>query len=212
MLSREVTAKGSKLVASRVPRSGRSLRRFPDQDAAARRSASMPTSRTRWRRPTALPAACSGSWRWRRPCRATGFRLFFASQLVLKQQLVLSPQNEEATLTSQEFVLKSRARALLVRHSTDVTNNWLSLSTTLVEKNTGESYQGEQESATTRASTMARAGPRDRRPTKWSSRPYRRAPTTWSSSTNSAQTMRRRWSTRWRSSATRPAGRTSSCC
>ena len=32
-----------------------------------------------------------------------------------------------------------------MRHATDVTNNWLSLSTTLVEKNTGESYQGEQE-------------------------------------------------------------------
>ena len=73
------------------------------------------------------------------------FAFFFASQLVLKQQIVLSPQNDEATLTSQEFVLKNRARALLVRHATDVTNNWLSLSTTLVEKNTGESYSGEQE-------------------------------------------------------------------
>jgi hypothetical protein len=110
---------------------------------------------------------------------------------VLKQRIVLSPQNEEATLTSQEFVLKSRARALLVRHSTDVANNWLSLNTTLVEKNTGEAYLGEcRKSATTRASTTARAGPRDRRPTKWSSRPYRQAPTTSSSSTNSGRTMR----------------------
>jgi hypothetical protein len=58
---------------------------------------------------------------------------------------VLSPQNEEATLNSQEFVLKSRARALQVRHSTDVDNNWLSVNTALIEKNSGEAYQGMQE-------------------------------------------------------------------
>ena len=73
------------------------------------------------------------------------FTLFFASQLVLKQRIVLSPQNDEATLTSQEFVLGSRARSLLVRHGTDVANNWLSVNTTLVEKNTGEAYLGMQE-------------------------------------------------------------------
>ncbi|MCC2866718.1 MAG: DUF4178 domain-containing protein [Candidatus Accumulibacter phosphatis] len=73
------------------------------------------------------------------------FALFFASQSVLKQRIVLSPQNEEATLSSQEFVLKSRARALQVRHSTDVANNWLSVNTTLVEKNSGEAYLGMQE-------------------------------------------------------------------
>ncbi len=73
------------------------------------------------------------------------FAFLFAAQLVLKQPLVLSPANEEATVNSREFVLGSRARALLVRHNTDVNNNWLSLTTTLVDKNTGESYQGEQE-------------------------------------------------------------------
>jgi hypothetical protein len=73
------------------------------------------------------------------------FAFLFASQLVLKQQVVLSPLNDEATLTSQEFVLNSRARALLVRHGTSVVNNWVSLSTTLVEKDTGESYLGVQE-------------------------------------------------------------------
>ncbi|KFB69658.1 MAG: hypothetical protein CAPSK01_000717 [Candidatus Accumulibacter vicinus] len=73
------------------------------------------------------------------------FVLFFASQSVLKQRIVLSPQNEEATLSSQEFVLNSRARALQVRHSTDVANNWLSVNTTLVEKNSGEAYLGMQE-------------------------------------------------------------------
>jgi hypothetical protein len=73
------------------------------------------------------------------------FAFIFASQVVLRQQLVLSSLNEEATLNSQEFVLKDRARALLVHHDTDLANNWLSLNTTLVEKNTGEAYEGTQE-------------------------------------------------------------------
>ncbi|WP_301101247.1 DUF4178 domain-containing protein [Propionivibrio sp.] len=73
------------------------------------------------------------------------FVFFFSSQLVLKQQLVLSPHNEEATLSTQEFVLHSRARTLRVKHSTDIENNWIDLTTTLVEKQTGEAYQGAQE-------------------------------------------------------------------
>jgi len=73
------------------------------------------------------------------------FVFLFASQLALKQRLILSPQAEEATLTTQEFALKSRAQALLVRHSTDVDNNWLALTTTLVEKSSGEAFRGVQE-------------------------------------------------------------------
>lgn len=86
---------------------------------------------------------------WKLALAATVFQLaftfLFASQLVLRQHMVLPVRSEEATLRSQDFVLKSRARALLVRHSTDVTNNWLSLATTLVEKNTGDAYPGFQE-------------------------------------------------------------------
>ncbi|MBL8395002.1 MAG: DUF4178 domain-containing protein [Candidatus Accumulibacter sp.] len=73
------------------------------------------------------------------------FAFLFASQVVLRQRLVLTPQNDEATLISQDFVLRKRARALLVRHDTNLLNNWLSLNTTLVEKNTGEAYLGLQE-------------------------------------------------------------------
>ncbi len=73
------------------------------------------------------------------------FFFVFASHVVLKQQMVLSPHNEEATLSTQEFVLPSRARSLRVRHSTDVENNWVDITTTLVEKKTGEAYQGDQE-------------------------------------------------------------------
>ena len=73
------------------------------------------------------------------------FYFLFASHLVLKQQIVYSPQAADAPQTTQEFALNSSARSLLVRHSTDVDNNWLSLSTTLIEKNTGEAHQGVQE-------------------------------------------------------------------
>ena len=73
------------------------------------------------------------------------FVFVFSSHLVLRQNLVLSPFAEDTTLNTQEFALRSRARALLVRHSTDVDNNWLALTTTLVEKNTGEAFRGVQE-------------------------------------------------------------------
>ncbi|HMW18195.1 MAG TPA: DUF4178 domain-containing protein [Accumulibacter sp.] len=73
------------------------------------------------------------------------FLLTFAAQTVLKQSLVISAANPEGTWTSPELVLKSRARSLLLSHRTDLRNNWLSLTTLLVEKNTGQSYVGSQE-------------------------------------------------------------------
>ncbi len=77
-------------------------------------------------------------------CVQLFFVFFIASQVVLKQPVVLSADNDEA-LTTKEFVLDAPVRSLRVRHSTDVDNNWVGLSTTLVEKNTGEAYQGTQE-------------------------------------------------------------------
>ncbi|MBL8396811.1 MAG: DUF4178 domain-containing protein [Candidatus Accumulibacter sp.] len=73
------------------------------------------------------------------------FLFTFAAQSVLKKSLVISAANPESSWTSPEFVLKSRARSLLVSHHTDLRNNWLSLTTLLVEKNTGQSYVGNQE-------------------------------------------------------------------
>jgi len=144
MLSREVTAKEASWSQAEYLEAA-------DLCAAFRMKTPLPRSGVYANQPNPLAethrTTCSLFWKLALAATAVqlAFAFLFASQLVLKQQLVLSPQNEEATLTSQEFVLKSRARALLVRHATDVTNNWLSLSTTLVEKNTGESYQGEQE-------------------------------------------------------------------
>lgn len=78
-------------------------------------------------------------------CVQLVFVFFVSSQAVLKQSVVLSALNEEAALTTQEFVLPEQVRSLRVTHSTDVDNNWVGLNTTLVEKNTGEAYQGAQE-------------------------------------------------------------------
>jgi len=73
------------------------------------------------------------------------FAFIFSSHVVLKQAVVLSPFNNEASLTTQEFVLQKRARSLRVEHGTDLENNWVGVNTTLVEKTTGEAYQGSQE-------------------------------------------------------------------
>lgn len=70
------------------------------------------------------------------------------SPLLLRQQLTLLPQEasgNETTFSTTEFVLPGRVRSLRVSHRTDVDNNWVGLNTTLVEKNTGEAYQGTQE-------------------------------------------------------------------
>jgi len=78
-------------------------------------------------------------------CVQLVFVFFVSSQAVLKQSVVLSALNEEAALTTQEFVLPEQVRSLRVKHGTDVDNNWVGINTTLVEKNTGEAYQGAQE-------------------------------------------------------------------
>ena len=73
------------------------------------------------------------------------FVFIFSANTVLRQQLVMSALNPEASLTSQEFVLKSHAQALRLKHTTDIDNNWVEITSTLVEKNSGEAYQGSQE-------------------------------------------------------------------
>jgi len=90
-------------------------------------------------------------WRlfWPLALAATCVQLFFyffvSAQVVLEQPVVLSALNDDASLTTKEFVLDRPVRSLRVKHSTNVDNNWVGLNTTLVEKNTGEAYQGAQE-------------------------------------------------------------------
>jgi hypothetical protein len=67
--------------------------------------------------------------------------------VVFKHRLVFTPTQDEVTATTPEFVLKSTVRKLEVRHNTDISNNWVSLTTTLIDKNTGRAWLGMQEIA-----------------------------------------------------------------
>ena len=90
---------------------------------------------------------CSMFWKW--ALLATVVQLAFiflgAANVVLQHKLVFAPTQDEVTVTTPEFVLKSRARTLHVRHKTDIDNNWLSLTTTLIDKGTGQAWLGMQE-------------------------------------------------------------------
>jgi ribosomal protein S27E len=55
---------------------------------------------------------------------------------LLDQRLVFSPGKDEPVAT-QTFQLDSAARNLVLRHDTDLDNNWLGLNMSLIEKNSG---------------------------------------------------------------------------
>jgi hypothetical protein len=88
---------------------------------------------------------------WKFALVATLLQLAFVflgvAGVVLKHRLVFAPTQDEVTVTTPEFVLKSEARTLRVSHQTDIANNWLSLTTTLVDKNSGQAWLGMQEIA-----------------------------------------------------------------
>jgi hypothetical protein len=59
---------------------------------------------------------------------------------------VFSPQNDEP-VTTQTFQLDGKARNVVLRHDTDLDNNWLGLTLTLVEKNSGKAWLAQTEVA-----------------------------------------------------------------
>ena len=63
---------------------------------------------------------------------------------LLDQRLVFSPRAEEP-LTTRAFRLDGGARALAVRHDTDLDNNWLGLNLTLVDKDSGRAWHARTE-------------------------------------------------------------------
>ncbi len=65
---------------------------------------------------------------------------------LLDQRLVFSPQNDEP-VTTQTFQLDSKARNLVLRHDTDLDNNWLGLNMTLVEKSSGKAWLAQSDVA-----------------------------------------------------------------
>ena len=72
------------------------------------------------------------------------FFLLSPAQVELRQTLLLSPFAQETTLTTQAFTLPAGARSLGVTHGTDIDNNWVDLTTTLVDRNAGVVQEGAQ--------------------------------------------------------------------
>ena len=65
---------------------------------------------------------------------------------VLDQRLFFATDNEEP-VTTQSFQLDSDARSVVLRHDTDLDNNWLGLDITLVEKNSGRAWTSQTDVA-----------------------------------------------------------------
>lgn len=65
---------------------------------------------------------------------------------LVDQRLVFSPGRDEP-VTTQTFQLDRPARNLVLRHDTDLDNNWLGLGLTLVEKNSGRAWTAQSEIA-----------------------------------------------------------------
>ncbi len=72
--------------------------------------------------------------------------LILGGRTLLDQRLVFSPQNDEP-VTTQTFQLDGKARNLVLRHDTDLDNNWLGLGLTLVEKGSGRAWVAQTEVA-----------------------------------------------------------------
>jgi hypothetical protein len=68
------------------------------------------------------------------------------SRTLLDQRLVFSPANGEP-VTTQTFRLDKAARNLVLRHDTDLDNNWLGLGLTLIEKTSGRAWTAQSEIA-----------------------------------------------------------------
>ena len=61
-------------------------------------------------------------------------------------RLMLSPVQDEP-VTTQSFTLDAGVRNLVLRHDTNLDNNWLGLNMTLVEKATGKAWLAQTEVA-----------------------------------------------------------------
>jgi hypothetical protein len=130
---------------------------------------------------------------------------------LLDQRLVFSPQNDEP-VTTQTFQLDGNARNLVLRHDTDLDNNWLGLGLTLIEKESGKAWLAQTEIAYWHGSTAAKAGARATASRNWNSATCRPATITSSSTRRFPPRSPSASPPASRSSATRRRGATSSSC
>ncbi len=70
----------------------------------------------------------------------------FGGSTLLDQRMVFTAQNQES-LSTQEFQLENGARNIVLRHDTNLDNNWLGLGLTLVEKVSGRAWAAQSEIA-----------------------------------------------------------------
>ena len=84
---------------------------------------------------------CSMFWKFLGLTLVAQLLWFFilGGRTLLDQRMVFSPTNDEP-VTTQTFRLDKPARNLVLRHDTDLDNNWLGLDMTLVEKNSGKAW------------------------------------------------------------------------
>jgi ribosomal protein S27E len=77
---------------------------------------------------------------------ATAIQLFFIvfepAAMLQKVNVQFISTESEKPLLLPEFSLKSSARMLQIKHQTDLNNNWIEITATLVNKDTGEHRQG----------------------------------------------------------------------
>jgi ribosomal protein L37AE/L43A len=70
--------------------------------------------------------------------------LFVGGNVLMRQTFAFDPRGGEETLKSPEFEVKSEGKLLLV-NDTDLSNNWISLGLTLVNKKTGLAFPASRE-------------------------------------------------------------------
>jgi hypothetical protein len=87
-------------------------------------------------------------WFWRFAIAAVAIQiatwLLASNKVVLQRYLTFDPGAAEQTVTTEEFKIP-RAGNLVVRNRADLTNDWVELSLTLVEKDSGQSFGATRE-------------------------------------------------------------------
>lgn len=91
---------------------------------------------------------CGTFWKFLALAAAAQLLWFFilGGRTLLDQRMVFSPANDEPVAT-RTFQLDGAARNLVLRHDTDLDNNWLGLDMTLVEKNSGRAWTAQSDVA-----------------------------------------------------------------
>ena len=89
---------------------------------------------------------------WQLALVAVALQAFFtfiggSTLLLLRQELTLTAQSTEDSVTTREFTVRDRPRKLTVRNATSLGNNWVGLDLLLVNKESGQARPASRELA-----------------------------------------------------------------